>query len=117
MATIKTHKFISRALIAPDTYSENKNSVDIIFATDAPYQRPGWLIGIDGSYNEVLSCDPANIRTQRSDQGLPLFDNHPYDMSASSQLGKVTNITYGNGEARGTIIFGAQMTDAMKKDI
>lgn len=116
MATISTHKFFGRALIAPGTFSKEKNSVDIVFASEEPVMRPGWYIGIDGNYNEVLSCDPKNIRTQRSDQGLPLFMDHDSG-TLLSQLGKVTNIQYKNGQATGTVVFGARMDEAMKTDI
>lgn len=114
---VKTERMCTRALISPGTFNAEKNTCDIVFATEAPYQRSGWRIGIDTPYNEVLSCKPGSCRMQRIEQGLPLFDNHPYDMKAAIQLGKVVDITFENGEAKGKMVFGARMDEAMKEDI
>gem|GEM_PF-4326396 len=116
MATIQTHKFYNRAAPIPGTFSDENNSVNIIFATEEPVLRPGWAIGQKSNYNEVLSIDSRSIRGQRSDQGLPLFLNHnSYDVT--QQVGKVTNIQYKNKQATGIITFGARMDQQMKDDI
>jgi|WetSurMetagenome_2_1015567.scaffolds.fasta_scaffold04032_2 phage head maturation protease len=116
MATIQTHKFYNRAAPVPGSFNEKENSVDIIFATEEPVLRPGWMIGQNGNYNEILSINPQNIRNQRSDQGLPLFINHD-SFDVTQQIGKVVNIQYKNKKATGTAIFGARMDAPMKQDI
>ena len=38
-------------------------------------------------FNQVLKTNPENIKRERLDSGLPLFDNHPWNKSVANQLG------------------------------
>lgn len=113
------NKSYSRALISPQTFNKEAKTFDVVFATETPVYRYGW----EEDYNEVLSCKPENIRLERCVLGLPLFDNHPWDKSATDkgnggvQLGKVTNVRFENNQLVGTVTLGARADEALIQDI
>lgn len=114
---IKTEGLFSRALITPNSFNEEARSFDVVFATEAPCQMRGYMIGLDEDFNEILLCREGNVRTERLNDGLPVFDNHPYNKSASIQLGICSNTRFENNQLVGTITLGARADDALISDI
>lgn len=101
------------ATIKPNSFNEESRTFDIVFVTENPCPAYDWDIG---SFNEILSCDQKNIRSQRSDSGLPFFDNH-YPRNTMSQLGRCDNIRYENKQGIATVTLGARADDALVQDI
>lgn len=60
--------------INPDSYNEEKNTVDLVFSTGARVLRYNWDIGY---YYEELSMEPSAIRMDRLNSGAcPVLDSH-----------------------------------------
>lgn len=70
-----------------------------------------------GYYYEQLVCTPESVRQERIIQGLPLFDNHPYDYRATLQLGKTQSIAFENGTITAKVKWGARADEAIKSDV
>jgi hypothetical protein len=68
-------------------------------------------------FYQVLRTGQSNIKTDRMDSGLPLFDNHPWDTSARNTLG----ITVGYEFTEEGIVmrcrFGARADEALRQDV
>lgn len=109
----------SRALITKNSFNKEARTFDVVFATETPVFRQGW----EENFNEILSCNPENVRQERMIAGLPLFDNHQWNKSAvgdtmkAGVLGKVRNIRFENNEIIGTVHLGARADDALLSDI
>ena len=86
-AQIRAAKFV------PDSYNEKDNTLEVVFATDAPVMRWGW----DGEYNEVLSFEASAVRMERLNQGAPLLNNHRTWGGVENQIGKVERAWIDNG--------------------
>lgn len=68
-------------------------------------------------FYQVLRTGAENIKTDRLESGLPLFDNHPYDQSAMRTLG--ISVGYDFTE-QGLVIrgkLGARADEALRSDI
>lgn len=102
-----------RAEIAPNTYNKEAGTFDVVFATERANRTFHWDIG---DYNEILSCDAMNVRMQRAETGLPVFDSH-YPRKAMMQLGVAENIRFENNQAIATIRLGARADEALRSDI
>ena len=112
-------KLSSRALITPGTFNLETKTFDVVFASETPVRR-SFFNPQECCYeigNEILSCDPKSVRTERMSDGLPVFDNHPWDKSASMQLGRCSNIRFENKTLVGTITLGARADEALISDI
>ena len=109
----------SRAAISKNSFNKETKTFDVVFATETPVFRNGW----EENFNEILSCNPENVRTERMIAGLPLFDNHQWDKSATGDsmkagiLGKVRNIRFENNEIIGTVFLGARADELLLSDI
>lgn len=71
----------------------------------------------DEYFYQVLRTGADNVLAQRLDSGLPLFDNHEWDKSASRVLGITTGYEF-TGD--GLVIrakFGARADEALKQDV
>lgn len=105
MAEIKKTKpdpIMRRAAFDPQTLNIEDRTVEVVFATETPVRTWKWSVG---EFDEILSMDPANIRKERLDAGIPVLDNHNRWAGVSGQLGIVENATFSNGEARATLRF------------
>jgi hypothetical protein len=76
---------IRSAALDTGTFNVDDNSVSVVFATETPVLTRDWETG--ELFNEVLSMDPAHVRSQRLDAGLPVLDNHKKYGSVKKQLG------------------------------
>ena len=71
----------------------------------------------DTYFNEVLIPTPENTRTERLDSGLPLFDNHPWDKSATNTLGITTRYAFTENGLEIYCKWGARADEALKNDV
>jgi phage head maturation protease len=97
--------------------TDEEKSFPVVFATETPVARYSWIN--DEKFNEILVCNPANIRKDRLDtQNVPLLDNHDQWSGAAGQLGRVDSYTIANGECRAKILFSMNPDNAgLWKDI
>lgn len=97
--------------------TDEEKSFPVVFATETPIARYSWIN--DEKFNEILVCNPVNIRKDRLDtQNVPLLDNHDQWSGAAGQLGRVDSYTIANGECRAKILFSLNPDNAgMWKDI
>lgn len=102
-----------RALISPETI--NDDTFEVVFATETPVLRYDWRN--DTYYYEVLSCKPEHVKSDRLEAGLPLFDNHPYNYSALTQLGKSTEIRFENSSIVAVMKWGKRADQELKDDV
>lgn len=68
-------------------------------------------------FNQVLRTAKENIDISRLENGIPLFDNHPWDNSASNTLGITVGYSF---DERGLVCrckFGARADEALRSDI
>ena len=72
-----------RALIQPATMDTENREVDVVFITETPVTRFGW----SEDFDELLVCEPAAIRMERANRGLPVLDCHRSD-SVHNQIGR-----------------------------
>lgn len=71
----------------------------------------------DEYFYQVLRTSPENIKTDRLDSGLPLFDNHPWEQSAKNTLGITIGYEFTD---QGLVIrgkFGSRADEELKNDI
>jgi len=71
----------------------------------------------DEYFYQVLRTDAANIKTDRLDSGLPLFDNHPWEQSAMNQLGITVGYEFTEGGLVARVKFGSRADDELKNDV
>lgn len=76
-----------RALVQPTTLDKETREVDVVFATETPVTRFGW----EEDFDEVLVCDPAAVRMERAERGLPAMDCHATN-SVFKQVGRTTKV-------------------------
>lgn len=113
---IKVSQQYNRAMVIPDSFNAETGTFDITFATETPVFRRGW----DESYNEILICNPSNVRAARMDVGLNLLKNHPYDparVMPEDVQGKISNCRFENNTIVGTVTLGAQCTAETRADL
>ena len=71
----------------------------------------------DEYFYQVLRTGRDNIKSDRLDSGLPLFDNHNWDQSAANTLGITTDYEFTD---KGLVIrakLGARADEALRADI
>ena len=68
-------------------------------------------------YYEVLMPFKENIVTSRMDSGLPLFDNHPWDLSAMNTLGITVGYEFTPEGIRMMCKWGARADEALRSDV
>ncbi len=68
-------------------------------------------------FYQVLRTGKENIKSERLDSGLPLFDNHPWDNAAMNQLGITSSYEF---TEQGVVVrckFGARADEALRSDV
>jgi len=68
-------------------------------------------------FYQVLRTGKENIKSERLDSGLPLFDNHPWDNAAMNQLGITSTYEFTD---QGIVVrckFGARADEALRSDV
>jgi hypothetical protein len=68
-------------------------------------------------FMQVLRTGPENIDTSRLENGLPLFDNHPWDNSAANTLGITTAFDFTPEGLAVRCKFGARADEALRADV
>lgn len=71
----------------------------------------------DEYFYQVLRTGAENINTERLDLGLPLFDNHEWDKSASNLKGITTGYDFTEGGLVVRCKHGARADEALRADI
>lgn len=110
---IKIDTSYTRAEIKPNSYKKDEGTFEVTFVTERAIRDWHWDIG---EFNLILSCDSQHIRTERADNGLPLFDCH-YPRNVMVQLGSVENFRFENKQGNATVRLGARADDALKSDL
>lgn len=82
-------KQYGRAVVQPQTLDRDKRTVDVVFATETAVPRVGW----EENFDEILICEPAAVRMERANKGLPVVDSHN-TYSVFSQLGRTEKIWF-----------------------
>lgn len=85
--------------MAPSTWDDGDNSLEIVVATEAPVEQWGTIDGQWGPYDEILPCTPEAVDAARFAGGAaPVLCNH-YD-DTDSQIGAVMpgSIRFEGGE-------------------
>ncbi len=98
----KQGPIMRRAAFDSKTIDIEKRTVEVVFATENPVRMWNWSVG---EFEEVLSMDPAHVRMERLNAGIPLLDNHNRYAGAKGQLGIVEDATFVNKEGRATLRF------------
>lgn len=103
---IKTQKYNIRASFLPDTINEEERTIEVTFATDAPYQRYIWGDRGPELVNEILAFGKNNVRMERLNSSAPLLDNHNrYGSIKSNVLGVVERAWLLNNEGKAVVRF------------
>jgi hypothetical protein len=76
--------FDRRAEVVVNSFDAAENTVEIVFATEAPVLRNTW----EGKYFEILRCVGSSVRMDRLNNGGPVVDTHG-TYSITNQLGVV----------------------------
>lgn len=71
----------------------------------------------DEYFMQVMRTGRENIKVDRLERGLPLFDNHPYDKSASNILGKTTAFEFSDAGLVVRCKYGARADQALRSDV
>lgn len=71
----------------------------------------------DEYFYEVLRTSQENIKTDRLESGLPLFDNHPWEQSALNTLGITVEYEFTEQGMAIRAKFGARADEALKSDV
>lgn len=68
-------------------------------------------------FMQVLRTGRENIDTSRLENGIPLFDNHPWDNSAKNTLGITTTYEFTPDGLAVRCKFGARADQALRDDV
>lgn len=82
------------AKFAPDSINTEERSVDAVFNTEREVLISPWY---EKPFYEILSNDPAHIRMERINAGIPVLDNHSRWGGVSQQLGKAEGLRFEKG--------------------
>ena len=111
MKSAKTHKnverFVTRAMVDASTIvdTDSEKSFWVVFATEAPVFRRGW----DENFNEILLCNPENVRTTRLEAGaVPLLNNHDQSEGVEGQMGRIVEFSVEKGKCIAKVLFSTQ---------
>ena len=71
----------------------------------------------DEYFNQVLRTGQSNIKTDRMESGLPIFDNHPWKKDAMSTLGISVGYEFTERGIKLLCKFGARADEALRSDV
>lgn len=112
---IKNDNRVCRALISPSNDSEEYDFEAVAVPHDNGQMKYSYRN--DEYFMQVLRATQENINSARLDSGLPLFDNHPWDNSASNTLGITTSYFF---DERGLVVrckWGSRADQALRDDV
>jgi hypothetical protein len=113
---LKEEYGIIRAAISPNATESNDYDFEAV-AVPANNKQLRRSYENDEYFYQVLRTAKENIKTERLDSGLPLFDNHPYDNAAMNTLGITTEYMF---DERGLVVrckLGSRADEALRNDI
>ncbi|HYD45103.1 MAG TPA: hypothetical protein VEA79_07560 [Phenylobacterium sp.] len=80
------------------TYDPEARTVELVVATETPVRTPGWKIGIDTDYWEILECSRDAVDLSQVEAGnAPLLDTHDR-FSLDGQLGRLRQARVENNQ-------------------
>lgn len=92
----------TRAHFIPSTLNEEKRTMEVVFVTETPCRLFTWE---DGPVDEILLCEPANVRQERFKSGIAVLDNHDRYSGTKGQIGVVENYRFEKGQGFATVRF------------
>jgi len=106
---------VCRALITPVADGTDWDFEAVAIPTENKQLRYSWEN--DEYFYQVLRTSKENIKTDRMNSGLPLFDNHPWEASAQNLLGITVGYDFTNTGIVMRVKFGARADDELKNDV
>lgn len=106
---------VCRALISPVADGQDWDFEAVAVPTENKQLRYSWMN--DEYYYQVLRTGKENVKTDRMDSGLPLFDNHPWEASAENLLGITVGYDFTTAGIVMRVKFGARADDELKSDV
>jgi len=104
--TIKTEQYYIRANFNTDSVNEEDRTIELTFATNAPYQRYIWAERGPELVNEILVFDRRSVRMERLNNSAPFLDNHNrFGSIKDNVLGVVENAWLEKNEGRAIVRF------------
>lgn len=68
---------VERRAVSSPSYNAETRTVEIVAATETPIRSPGWRIGIDGDYWEILDMSPGSVDLSNVEaDNCPMLDSH-----------------------------------------
>lgn len=101
---MKDLKQLIQARFKPETYNEEKRTVEVVFATDTPVRRYSWAR--EEYYQEILDMRGANL--SRTERGLPLLNNHNMYGGIGGVIGRAENIRMENNQFIADVRFSSR---------
>ena len=111
----KESKEICRALLSPAADGAVYDFEAIAVPADNKQLRYSYENG--EYFYQVLRTGRENIKSDRMESGLPIFDNHPWDQAAMNTLGITVGYEF---VAEGIAVrakFGARADEALRSDV
>jgi hypothetical protein len=106
---------ICRALITPVADGTDWDFEAIAIPSENKQLRYSYMN--DEYFYQVLRTGKENIKSDRMDSGLPLFDNHPWDQSALNQLGITVGYDFTDQGIVMRVKFGSRADEELKNDV
>jgi len=114
---IKDEKYIARASITPASVEQSADFDFSCIAVPTNNKQLRYSSNNNEYFYQILKTEKENIDVNRMDSGLPLFDNHPYDNSASNQLGITVSYEFVEAGIKMNCKFGARADEALRADV
>ena len=108
-------KRICRALINPADENSDFDFEAVAVPADNKQLRYSYENG--EYFYQVLRTGKENIITNRLESGLPVFDNHPWENSASNTLGITTGYDFTETGIVTRVKLGARADEELREDI
>lgn len=115
METKNKDREVCRALIQPIVDGTDWDFEAVAVPSENKQLR--YSVMNDEYFYQVLRTAKENIKTDRMDSGLPLFDNHPGEESATNQLGITVGYDFSASGIVMRVKFGARADEALKSDV
>jgi hypothetical protein len=97
---------VARRAVRASTYDAEAHTVELVAATDAMIRVPGWNIGIDSDYYEILDMSPGAVDlTQVAAGNCPLLADHNH-WSLEDRLGAIVSGRLESGQLITVAEFG-----------
>ena len=106
---------VCRAKISPVAEGADYDFEAVAIPSENKQLRYSWEN--DEYFYQVLRTGQNNINVARMDSGLPLFDNHPWDLSAVNQLGITVGYEFTDVGIVVMAKFGARADEALRADV